>query len=210
MILLESEYRDKLECDVLDMVDVRIGSLFHNALEQVNLKGELREQRLRYKICGIEITGKFDLMLLKSNNKYHLIDFKTAKTYKWVMNDFTDYIKQLSIYRWLADKNGLNVEQNAELGFWFKDWDRKKASWKKYPNYPLARKRIKLLSLNETEKFIKDKLSNIYESIKDNELPRCSNNELWIDKKGNWRRCDYCLVRKYCDQYKEKQKVENG
>lgn len=207
MYILEQQHSAELEEDVLDRLHTKIGSAIHNSLEQVHIKDEIREERLRHNFCGFEITGKFDLMLLKSNNTYKLVDFKTTKVYKWICGDFEDYIKQLSIYRWLADKNGLIVSEEAEIGFWFKDWQENRTKWKNYPNLPLMRKKITLWSLNKTENFIKERLEQIYEILEENkELPPCSNDELWVDKKGNWRRCDYCKVRKWCNQYKEKNK----
>lgn len=207
MYLLEQRYSDLLEEDVMDRLHTKIGSAIHNSLEQIHLKGELREQRLRYNFCGYELTGKFDLMLLNSSNEYKLIDFKTTKTYKWVVNDFEDYIKQLSIYRWLADKNGIKVSLVAEIGFWFKDWEQRKTTWKNYPNLALKKKKLTLWSLNKTETFIKSRLQNIYDykDVKDELLLKCNNKELWISSKGVRNRCNYCKVRKWCQQYKKYQ-----
>jgi len=201
--ILEQRHSNELEEDVMDRLASKIGSAVHNSLEQVEIKGALREQRLRHKFAGVEITGKFDLMLPTSNNTYKLVDFKTTKTYKWVMKSYDDYITQLSIYRWLADKNGINVDEIAEIGFWFKDWEKRKTNWKGYPSLPLKKKKLKLWSLNKTEEFIKGRLQLIFDNQDraDDLLLDCKEKELWITKKGIPRRCDYCSVRKWCKQY---------
>jgi len=202
--ILEQRHSNELEEDVMDRLASKIGSAIHNSLEQVHIKGELREQRLRHKFAGVEITGKFDLMLPTSGNAYKLIDFKTTKTYKWVMKSFDDYIAQLSIYRWLADKNGIKVSEDAEIGFWFKDWEQRKTNWKGYPNLPLKKKKLKLWSLNKTEEFIKGRLQLIFDNQDktDDLLLDCKEKELWVTKKGIPRRCDYCNVKPFCKQNK--------
>lgn len=211
MILLEERNKDKLEVDVLDRLDIKIGTAIHNSLSRKEKEQDLQEKRVFYTFeePKVTISGKFDLAV-KNKTDYTLVDFKTTKTYKWVVGDFDDYIKQLSIYKFLCEQENMIINDTAEIGFYFKDWDRTKTSWKSYPNIPIMRKKLKLMTTNEIGTFLYKKLFELEEHKNSNEweLPKCSDKELWLDKKGVPRRCDYCLCREFCSQYKERKEVK--
>lgn len=137
------------------------------------------EQRTTKDIEGFTVGGKFDFV---ADGLLH--DFKTTSVYTYIHGDRDEeFIKQGSIYRWLNQDKIL--EDVIRICYIFTDWS--KAEAKRNPNYPQCRcisKDYQLLSLEETEAFIKKKLSvlNHYWDKPDNEIPECNADELWLSK----------------------------
>ena len=94
------------------------------------------------------------------------------------MND--KYCKQGSIYRWLnPDKI---TSEYIKICFIFTDWNNQLAlANKDYPQCKICYKDIPLMSLEETEGFIKNKLYEIenYFDKPEEDIPRCSDDDLW-------------------------------
>jgi hypothetical protein len=201
--VLERTYPDELEVDYSELVASRYGSSIHDSFEKVEIKGAIQEQRLKTLQNGMIVTGKFDMLMEISKNTYKLVDLKSTSAWTCVYGSKDeDYIKQLSIYRWLGNRNGLKIIDDAEICFFFTDWS--KASANKNPNYPQSRifiKPIKLMTFLETEEFINERIKLIRDAFI--ELPLCSDKELWKNKPDDPpRRCDYCSCKNVCNQYK--------
>lgn len=134
------------------------------------------EQRLHREIDGITISGKPDFILDGS-----LIDFKSTKTYEWVKGLSKDkYIQQGSIYRWLAPE--LITDDVMSIHFIFMDWMAGKAKFERnYPPHQLMSLELPLMSLKETEAFIKDKVGHYlrYVNVSNESLPLCNKEDLW-------------------------------
>lgn len=195
--------------DIAGLADSRDGSAYHDGIEnawltnykqamadlgypqrvidmvRVNPKPEdvtediipvYLEQRLYRKFMGYTISGKFDFVA-----EGRVEDFKKTGTFTWIKGTKDeDYSLQGSIYRWLDPK--LITDDHIQINFFFKDWMPGQAqSNPKYPPAKLTSKLIPLKSLNETEAFIRQKLTQ-YETYKDapeSELPYCSDEDLW-------------------------------
>jgi hypothetical protein len=160
-VALKRVYNDQLEVDVSDLIASTYGTAIHSAFESVDLADCIQEQRLKYKFDDFEISGKFDIMR-KEEDGYRLIDIKSTSVWKLIYGDFEDYIKQLSIYRFLAIKNDYNVKEEASIFFFFTDWSSSKAKLDvDYPQLRFHKLDLKLWSLDATEEFIKERVSEI-------------------------------------------------
>jgi len=204
--VLERQNREALEVDYADIIPSRYGTAIHDSFERVGISKAIQEKRVKTIFENLIITGKFD-MLKELEDKpgwYKLVDLKSTSAWTIVYQSKNDdYIKQLSIYRWLCTLNGYRVSDKAEICFFFTDWSR--ASANKNPNYPQARVYIlplDLMTLEETEEYIRERIKVIKQAFV--ELPRCTDEELWKKKAEDPpKRCDYCACRNFCEQYKE-------
>lgn len=138
------------------------------------------EQRAKRTVTvdGVTYTvgGKFDLVM-----EGMVMDNKSTTSFAWVSGGKDDdYRLQGSIYRWLnPDKI---TEDFIRINFIFTDWTKFMA--KANPKYPQSRvqhKDIPLLSVAETEAWIKWKLTQVqkYSKVPEAQLPECTDEELW-------------------------------
>lgn len=134
------------------------------------------EHRMFRSINGYNISGKCDFI-----GEGMVEDFKSTSVYTAIHNTKDDdYILQGSIYRWLAPK--IITEDVMRINWIFTDWSKAKArSDKNYPQNRLVSKTFNLLSLQETERFIVNKLNLIkqYMNAPEEDIPECSDDELW-------------------------------
>lgn len=199
--------------DISDMVSSRMGTAIHTAIEQAWLNPTQAMKALGYddetiqrikinpsetnkndipvymeirsfkEIDGYTISGKFDFV---ADGKVQ--DFKSTSVYTYLnQNKADDYIKQGSIYRWLnQDKI---TKDEMIIHYIFTDWN--KAESLRNPAYPQARvisQKYPLLSLKDTEAFIKSKLSAFtqYKDVPEKDIPLCTDKELWR-KESVWK-----------------------
>ena len=134
------------------------------------------EQRQTKKVGKWTVGGKFDMV---ADGVVH--DNKSTTVYAWINGGKDEnYKMQGSIYRWLnPDKI---TEDFIRVNFIFTDWQRSKAA--QDPEYPQARtlcKEIPLLSIEETDAWVREKLAQIerYIDAPDSDIPLCSDEELW-------------------------------
>lgn len=210
-IVIPPRLTNKIPLDLTDLIPSALGKTIHGSIEQAwkdpkNLKSALSklgypesvfrrirvnpdpgtlkdgeipiyiEQRSFRQLGKWEIGGKFDLV-----TEGIVQDVKSTSAYTWLYGGKDDdYILQGSIYRWLnQDKI---TEDFIRINFVFTDWQ--KASAKINPNYPqyrVAHKDYKLLSLEETEAWILNKLKLIeqYMNSPESQIPECTDAELW-------------------------------
>jgi hypothetical protein len=137
------------------------------------------EQRAIREIAGFKVGGKFDMVC-----EHRIRDTKSTSVWTWIYGGKdNDYKLQMSIYRWLnPDKITDDVGQ---VNFIFTDWDKRDAKYKADRGYPPKRimdKLIPLMSLAETEQWIRNKLALVESHYKtpEPELPECTDEELWM------------------------------
>ena len=182
---LERKHHEELEIDLSDVVASRYGTAIHDSVEKVNLKDCVQEERLKKTVLNRSITGKFDI-LHKIGDVWELIDVKSTSVWSHVYGSKEeDYIKQLSIYRWLANNNGYDVVLKAKIWMVFTDWSAAKA--KQDSNYPQTRLIVKEIDLwgdDGTLKYIGErvKLFNETEKLPEVDMPFCSDKELWASE----------------------------
>lgn len=134
------------------------------------------EKRFYKEVNGWKLTGQADLIL---NGALH--DFKSSSVWGYIFDsNAEDYIAQGSIYRWLSDgkiRGGL-----LHIEYLFTDWSQQEARRKKdYPQLRVMQKKYPLWSLEETEKYVIDKLNRLDDlyDMEQSLLPLCSREDLW-------------------------------
>lgn len=134
------------------------------------------EQRAKRQLGKWIIGGKYDMVA-----EGIVQDYKSTSAFVWVKGSRNDeHALQGSIYRWLnPDKI---TEDFIRINYIFTDWQKFQA--KSNPNYPQARvmhKDIPLLSEAETVRWMTNKLDLFekYYGAKENEIPECTDEELW-------------------------------
>lgn len=138
------------------------------------------EQRMFREFEGFTIGGKFDLV-----TDGVVQDAKSTSAYSWVHGGKDDeYRLQMSLYRWLdaAQPRRKITEDFGRINFIFTDWQAAQArSNPKYPQKRVEHREIPLLTLEETENWVANKLSLIqrHRHTPENQLPHCTDEELW-------------------------------
>jgi len=177
------------------------GSIIHLGLEQLNLFGGESEKRITIEYMGWIITGKPDVLV-----DVEIKDWKTTSAWTLFYGSRSEEWKQqLSIYRWLKNKeSGLVLSDGGEIIALLLDWDEELVGKSGYPEFPIMSVPVRLMSLNETEEFVSEKLCAlaIAFGLTDNDLPPCTDKERWYNKRKNkYIRCEkYCLAREFCQQ----------
>lgn len=121
------------------------------------------------------ISGQFDMVY-----DGQIQDFKSTSTYVYMKNiKKDDYIKQLSIYKWLNPE--LITEDTGVIHYIFKNWDKNKVHEEGYPQTPFVSVTYELLPLHEVQKLITSKIMDIEACLEyPNMLPDCDNKDLMI------------------------------
>lgn len=196
--------------DLIEMYAARRGTAIHDSIEKSFLNDEARENYLRdvgwseedirkvvinpeqdnyssdniniflekrfsKNINGWTISGQTDLVF---NGELH--DFKTTSVYTYINDSNKDaYILQGSIYRWLAPEY---IKSDViHINYIFTDWSKSKAEASPdYPRYPMMVVPYKLLSVEETEAYIINRLAELEQYENNNLLPMCSKEDLWM------------------------------
>jgi len=141
------------------------------------------EQRIFRKITvnntTFTIGGKFDLV-----TEGIIQDAKSTSAYSWVKGTKDDdYQLQMSLYRWIDAAQSLRriTEDYGRINFIFTDWQKAQASNPNYPSRRVMHKDIPLLSLDQTEQWVRSKLTLIqkHKNTPEELLPECTDEELW-------------------------------
>jgi hypothetical protein len=145
------------------------------------------EQRVFREFMGETISGKYDFLA-----EGRLEDVKSTGTYTWVHDVKTeDYQLQGSIYRWLDQALPIPriTQDHMAIQFVFTDWKAYEAKQNpKYPQKQVEQQLIPLLSLDDTEDYIQQKLTAIrtHDANDESLIPHCTDKELWR-KEGAWK-----------------------
>lgn len=192
--------------DVLDLVPSKLGHAIHSSVEdawknhhqamkdlgypqrvidsiRINPEtvedGEIPvylETRCFREIDGVVVSGQLDQLIDGQLN-----DTKTTSVYAYINGSKKeDYILQMSIYRWLNPEKV--TSDIAMIQHMFTDWQRSMA--KQNPNYPQSRLiefPVELMSLQDTENWIKNKINEIRANVNlpEPDIIRCNDKELW-------------------------------
>lgn len=188
-IVLIKRYFDQIEKDVSDLIAQRYGTAIHDSFEKVKMPDAVQEQRFYSELNGQRISGKPDILKRIEENLHRLKDIKSTSvwTYIYGSRDEDNRI-QLSIYVWLLEKNGINMEPDADIIYAFTDWKRSDARRKEdYPDTRMIQKTLAIMSPDDTETYILHRLELINKAnpLPDDDLPRCTKEELWA-KDDTW------------------------
>jgi hypothetical protein len=139
------------------------------------------EQREMRQIDGFTVGGKFDMVTEGIVND-------TKSTSVWTVikgSRDDDHRLQMSIYRWLdAGREHRRItEDYGRINYVFTDWSKMMLRTPNYPQSRVATKEIPLLSLADTEAWIRAKLALVRKhwTTPEQQLPECTDEELWRD-----------------------------
>lgn len=192
--VLEKRHFDELTEDVSDRLASLKGQIGHGILERAGLKNEWSEKRIGANILGWEVTGqpdKFESVGIKDGV---LIDFKLPTLSSFLFGFQRDkglkpeWITQGNAYRYLLAKQGINVTKiifKAVLTEWSKRHARVKQG---YPDRPFFNFEVPLWTLEETEKYITERVAihQAADKLPDAKLPPCTDEERW-KAAGVWK-----------------------
>lgn len=210
LILGSRSLESEQDVDVTSLVASRMGTAIHTSIEQTWLSDRVKnimqklghpkflieslkinpdpstvtpddlaiymEIRNTKEIDGYTIGGKFDFIC-----DGQLEDFKSTSTYTWINQSNRDkYIQQGSIYRWLNPH--LVTQDSMRINYIFTDWSAAKAKQSKdYPPAKTLSQEYPLMSLADTELFIRTKLYELkkYAGLPEEDMPACTPEDLW-------------------------------
>ena len=159
------------------MIDrIRINPDDHTVKVEPDIIPVYLEQRFYREFDGVVISGKFDAIIDGEVN-----DIKTTSAYTWVHNrKDEDYQLQGSLYRWI---NPTKVTSDVmRIQHVFTDWQRAQAKINPaYPQNRVSEKTIKLLSIKETEQWLRAKFAELRanDQLSEDQMIRCSDKDLW-------------------------------
>jgi hypothetical protein len=157
--------------------NVRINpSIPHEIPEAIDVYIEKRSER---EIDGFKISGKFDFVI---DGELH--DIKTTKTFTYIKgSNNVRYAQQGSIYRWLNPD--IVTGDHVHINYFFTNWSQYEAvpGDKEYPPKPILVKKLPLMSLYETEEFIRERVKQIKQliDVDQDQLPECTPKEIWME-----------------------------
>lgn len=168
-----------------DMIDrVRVNptdyEIYAAKLDGVEIIPIFLEQRIFRTFKGWTIGGKPDFI-----GEGIIQDQKSTSAYSWLLGSKDeDYQLQMSLYRWIDAAQPLPKihEDYGRINFIFTDWQ--KAQARQNPSYPQARiqyRDINLLPFEEVESWVSHKLNLMekYQNSPQDNLPECTDEELW-------------------------------
>lgn len=134
------------------------------------------ENRTTREFNGFTVSGKYDFVA-----EGRVEDFKTTGVYTYIHNTKEeDYRIQGSIYRWLDPVR--ITEDTVRINFIFTDYNNRDAKTQKnYPKNRVTSRVYQLMTLEETEAYIKDRLDKLvgYWNVDEFDIPFCTDKELW-------------------------------
>lgn len=164
--------------DNADRLWSAVGSGIHKRFEDANASDAsmLMEKRFYADIPFdddkiITISGQIDAY---DFSEHVLADLKTSGAYKLVLGDKSDWEAQLNVNRWLMVRNGFHVET---LQIWniARDWNKSRTKDADYPEHPISVIEIDMWSLEETERYIMERIALHF----GDEPKNCTDAERW-------------------------------
>lgn len=134
------------------------------------------EQRGIVELDGFKVGGKFDMV---AEGIVH--DLKSTSTYAWTHNVNDDSYKlQGSIYRYIHQ--GKITADFIRVLFLFTDFTKARVGQEGYPEARVAFRDIPLMSLEETEEWLRSRLALLRanRNKESSDLIECTDEELWI------------------------------
>lgn len=178
---LQKQHDGDIVEDVSDMIFRLTGQLMHTLLERAGETEEyITEKRYFAELFGYTVSGQIDVYQPAIKT---ISDYKFTTIYK--LKDTTDFEQQLNILRYLAIKNGVEVDR-LQVVMMFRDWFKTQAQIK--PDYPDTQVKIVELpvwSMEQTESFIIDRIKEHLDPVPCTDIERWATGECYaVQKKG--------------------------
>lgn len=181
-ILITDRHWEELKADVSDNVWALFGTAIHALLEKES-PDTFTEEKFWSKIGDWNVTGRVDCYDM---SKEIIYDYKCTSVWKIVFKNFEDWEMQGKIYAWLLKQKGLNVKECRFIAL-LRDWSETESLRKEdYPKTQIYVHKFEITEndLEETEKFIKDKLEQLstFVNTPDDNIPECTKEERWAEE----------------------------
>ena len=135
------------------------------------------QKRYEEEFMGKTLSGAPDLIMNR-----RLFDYKSTAVFLYQKKTPADYIWQLTTYRYLARE--YIDDDTATIQFILKDWSKRTAARDpSYPQTPCPTMLVRVGSAEECRARLATRIGRLNElmSVDDHDLPRCTDEELWID-----------------------------
>lgn len=186
-IQLKRRFPDQLKVDkIINALPAFIGHAVHDRFERIlrqyssiNKKYAV-ERRLHDYILYRRLAGRLDIL----QQLNILWDVKVTSAWKLVLGDISDWESQLNIYAKMLRKDGVKVKSLRILAI-FLDWKKQLAkSDPKYPQSKILELELALWKPKEQCEFVKERLQLHIdaEKVKPENLPECTNREMWASE----------------------------
>lgn len=174
---LEKRHWDELTMDVVEAVKRLTGSIAHGIIEKYG--NGFEEKHLEAEFNGVNITGTVDVI-----EGGCITDWKTTSVWQYVFGAKADWNKQVNVYKWLAEKNGLNITK-MEIVALYPDWVAPKTKHSDYPSKALEQYVMPVME--DVEKYLASRVPQFIEAraLADVNLPMCTPEERYT-KKSTW------------------------
>lgn len=182
---LKIEHWDKLTEDASDRLWALLGQAVHAVLDKIDMQESLQEEKLIQEFDGTLISGRVDL--------YHWLnrsieDYKITSVWSFIFGDKPEWEAQLNLYRWLYEKYGFEVEK-LQIHAILRDWKQSEALKNRdYPSIAFHTVDIPLWSIDDTERYIADRIEKHKAGATCTKEERWLRDEQWaVMKEGNKR-----------------------
>jgi len=186
---LESRHDGEITVDASERIWMLLGSSVHAILERADTTNHLSEERLSAEVLGWKVSGQADLF----SSDGTLSDYKVVSVFSYLLGEKSEWVEQLNAYAWLYRKSGFEPKKLQIVSI-LRDWVSSRAFDEDYPNAPIVITPIPLWDDEKAEEWIKGrvKIHQEAESLPDDKLPHCTDNERWarpdswaVIKEGN-------------------------
>ena len=180
---LRAKHYHEMEQDVADMLWSLLGSALHVVAERSEVEGHINEERLFIELGGVKLSGAIDLQHIDGDD-VDITDYKFTSA--WALRaDKMDWQQQQNIYAYMVNKVKGKRVRSLKICALIRDWNRREAAMKPdYPQAPIQMVDIPLWDLEQTEKFILERINMHQESKVQadwmEELPLCTDEDRWI------------------------------
>lgn len=165
-------HKDSVVEDVADRVWAVMGQAVHAVLERAQTSA-LVEERLYADVNGWKVSGQYDRMHLADRV---LQDWKVCSVFK--ADGDESWERQLNVLRWLAHKNGYQVDRLQVVAI-FRDWSKSKAQRDpSYPQTPIKVIEVPVWTLEQAEAYIEERVG-LHQRSDAGEVIECTEEERW-------------------------------
>jgi hypothetical protein len=167
------ENYDKLECLASDFFTGFLGTAMHEKLAKNPPDRYIAERKLTVKIGDMTLVTKIDI------ENGGIGDYKLMSAWSWVFDKEKHFEEQLNIENYIRVKNGDKPAEVLQIYCFIKDWTEYQTKSKDYPQQRYFTHNLKIWPLEQTEKFIKDRLK-----LHANKKYVCTDEDKWVRVEG--------------------------
>ena len=175
--VLKRRHAHELVEDASERIWALLGQAVHTILERAE-PSAVTERRLFAEVEGWQVSGQFDRAVLYPDSGL-LQDYKVTSAWAVVNGIKPEWVRQLNVLRWLALRNGYDVERLQVVAI-LRDWSRGKAAQGDgYPQQQVAVIEVPVWPEAQTEAYVRERVRLHQAAELAPEPPPCSAEERW-------------------------------